>query len=92
MKREVSLHKTDDAIIEPFTEGAVSHGPPAETVLDLADAWEASLVVVGTHGRRGLARVLVGSVAEAVLRRSRVPVLVVRTVETDARPEDDVRP
>jgi nucleotide-binding universal stress UspA family protein len=58
-------------------ESVVTHGPPAATVLDLADAWGATVIAIGTHGRRGVARVLVGSVAEAVLRRAKVPLLVV---------------
>ena len=58
-------------------ESVVTDGPPAATVLDLADAWGATVIAIGTHGRRGVARVLVGSVAEAVLRRAKVPLLVV---------------
>lgn len=43
-----------------------------------ARRWRADLVVVGTHGRRGVKRLMLGSVAEAVARRSEVPVLLVR--------------
>lgn len=49
----------------------------AESIVDAAERYGADLVVMGTHGRTGLQRVLLGSVAEAVLRRARVPVLVV---------------
>ncbi|MFC5497389.1 universal stress protein [Caenimonas terrae] len=49
-----------------------------QTVADAAQAWEADLVVVGTHGRRGLGRVLMGSGAEQVIRIAPVPVLVIR--------------
>ncbi|MCB9682361.1 MAG: universal stress protein [Alphaproteobacteria bacterium] len=79
-----------DALARRCTEAgvscdeAVTHGDPAATILDLADAWTADLIVMGTHGRRGLARVLLGSVAEQVLRRARVPVLVVRVADHDA--------
>jgi len=41
----------------------------------------ADLIVVGTHGRTGLAHVLFGSVAEHVVRHSRIPVLTVREAE-----------
>jgi len=51
---------------------------PATEVAQLAADLEADLVVVGTHGRRGLARVLLGSVAESVVRLAPCPVLVVR--------------
>ncbi|SHK02217.1 Nucleotide-binding universal stress protein, UspA family [Rhodothermus profundi] len=47
-------------------------------ILDYADTVEAELIVLGTHGRRGLRRFLLGSVAEAILRRASVPVLTVR--------------
>lgn len=49
-----------------------------QSVSDEAAAWEADLIVVGTHGRRGLGRVLLGSGAEQVIRMANVPVLVVR--------------
>ncbi|WP_338050741.1 universal stress protein [Ramlibacter algicola] len=42
-------------------------------------SWKADLVVVGTHGRRGVARLLLGSGAEQILRASDVPVLLTRT-------------
>lgn len=49
-----------------------------EAVAEESSAWDADLVVVGTHGRRGLSRVLLGSGAESVLRLATVPVLVIR--------------
>jgi nucleotide-binding universal stress UspA family protein len=52
-----------------------------EVVAAEAGSWEADLVVVGTHGRRGVSRVLLGSGAEQVLRLAPVPVLAVRSTE-----------
>lgn len=49
-----------------------------ETVAKEATEWKADLVVVGTHGRRGVGRVLLGSGAEQVIRLSPVPVLSIR--------------
>ena len=49
-----------------------------EVVADEAKRWGADLVVVGTHGRRGVSRALLGSGAEQVIRMAPVPVLVVR--------------
>jgi len=51
---------------------------PAQELAQIAADLEADLVVVGTHGRRGIARMLLGSVAEAVVRLAPCPVFVVR--------------
>lgn len=53
----------------------------ASAILSEAQAWGADLIVVGTHGRRGVRRMLLGSVAEQVLRQSDRPVLLVRGPE-----------
>ena len=50
---------------------------PREAVLAVAEEVSADLVIMGTHGRRGIARALIGSVAEAVVRTSPVPVMTV---------------
>jgi nucleotide-binding universal stress UspA family protein len=57
---------------------ALVEGRPARAILDAAGDAHAGAIVVGTHGRRGLRRMFLGSVAEAVVRESPVPVLVVR--------------
>lgn len=54
-------------------------GEAAEEVLYVADEEQCDLIVMGTHGRTGLDRLLAGSVAEAVMRKARCPVLTVRT-------------
>ena len=53
-------------------------GRVADEVVKQANAWSADLIVMGTHGRRGLKRLALGSDAELVLRLSAVPVLLVR--------------
>ena len=63
----------------------VRTGPPASTIAETAAEEEADLVVVGTHGRSGLDRLIVGSVAERVVRLATCPVLVVKTADTVAR-------
>ena len=50
-----------------------------QTVADEAANWGADLIVVGTHGRRGVGRVLMGSGAEQIVRMATVPVLTVRS-------------
>jgi nucleotide-binding universal stress UspA family protein len=62
---------------------AVEEGDPAETIADVADDVDADAVVVGTHGRTGLYRFLLGSVAERVLDRVRRSVLAVPTEADD---------
>ena len=57
----------------------------AQAILTQVRRAKADLVVIGTHGRRGLSRVLMGSDAEAVVREARVPVLLVRTPERAPR-------
>ena len=54
-----------------------------DVVATEARDWDADLVVVGTHGRRGIGRVLLGSGAEQVIRQAPVPVLAVRDRDTD---------
>jgi len=58
--------------------GSVRAGVPAFELRKYAREFEADLIVMGTHGRRGFAHFLMGSVAEAILRESAIPVLVVR--------------
>lgn len=53
----------------------------ADVLADEARRWNADLVVVGTHGRRGVGRILLGSGAEQIIRLSPVPVLVIRSQE-----------
>jgi universal stress protein A len=56
----------------------IEAGEPSDTILRVAAEAGADLVVMGTHGRTGLSRLLIGSVAEAVLRRASCPVLTLR--------------
>lgn len=53
-------------------------GRVADVILNEARKWRADLIVMGTHGRRGISHMLLGSDAEGVLRSSPVPVLLVR--------------
>jgi nucleotide-binding universal stress UspA family protein len=53
-------------------------GIPAEQIVSVAAELQAGLIVVGTHGRRGVTRAMMGSVAEAVVRTAGCPVLVMR--------------
>jgi nucleotide-binding universal stress UspA family protein len=64
--------KSTTVLIETFT------APAATPLVRQARKWRADLLVIGTHGRRGVSRLLLGSDAEQILRNSPVPVLLVR--------------
>ncbi|MBP7516839.1 MAG: universal stress protein [Desulfobulbus sp.] len=57
--------------------GEVLEGDPADRVVAFAAEQQADLIVLGTHGSRGIEKILLGSVAERVLKRAACPVLVV---------------
>jgi nucleotide-binding universal stress UspA family protein len=60
------------------TETVLLQGAPADAILAYAQEHQTDLIVMSTHGRTGLARLVFGSVAESVLRRATCPVLLVR--------------
>src|SRR5262245_4923899 len=70
-----AVKPTDESL---RTEHRLEVGHTADTVLRVARETGCDLIVMGTHGRTGLGRVLMGSVAEQVLRRAPCPVLTVR--------------
>jgi nucleotide-binding universal stress UspA family protein len=57
----------------------VEEGKPFETIIKVAEEWDADLIVIGTHGRTGLSHLLMGSVAEKIIRHSIKPVFIVPT-------------
>jgi nucleotide-binding universal stress UspA family protein len=59
-------------------EKRLVRGDPLHGIIGLAEKESADLIVIGTHGRTGLRRVLMGSVAESVVRHAKCPVLTVR--------------
>ena len=59
-------------------ETSVWYGPPASAIVEAARVANADLIVMTTHGRSGLGRLILGSVAEAVLRGTSVPILLLR--------------
>lgn len=74
-KSLVKVVPTDAKV--PF-EHKLLVGDPATAIVEEADNENADLIVIGTHGRTGLTRLLMGSVAEAIVRRAKCPVLVVK--------------
>jgi nucleotide-binding universal stress UspA family protein len=59
------------------TDGVIVSGEPWQAILEGAKERHSDLIVMGTHGRRGVPRMLLGSVAEKVVRLSPVPVLTI---------------
>jgi nucleotide-binding universal stress UspA family protein len=59
----------------------ISVGDPATEIVKAAKDWPADVIVIGSHGRGGVQRVLLGSVAEGVMRHAPCPVMVVRAAK-----------
>jgi nucleotide-binding universal stress UspA family protein len=73
--------KVHSVLASQPAEVFIERGAAYAEIVTRAEAWGADLVVVGTHGRSGIARVLLGSVAERVVRHAHVPVLVARAIK-----------
>jgi nucleotide-binding universal stress UspA family protein len=82
---EIEARKLGDEAVDRahqaglIASGWTHSGMPTQQILRYAQRFHADLIVMGTHGRGGIRHLLLGSVAEGVLRGSEVPVLVVRT-------------
>ncbi|MCL6621402.1 MAG: universal stress protein [Syntrophobacterales bacterium] len=61
----------------PKVETRVVQGDPAEKILEVAQKEGADLIIMGTHGRKGLERAIFGSVCDKVVRNSKIPVLTI---------------
>src|SRR6266498_1556444 len=81
---EAEITNSMQAYLERVTEAglegeiAVVHGVPFQEILETAKTQQVDLIVMGTHGRTGLQHVLLGSVAEKVVRLASCPVLTIR--------------
>ncbi len=73
----VSLARKQEVAAEAATVETVV-GSPGAAIVEYAEQWPADLIVIGTHGRRGIRRLVMGSDAEYVVRTTPVPVLLVR--------------
>jgi nucleotide-binding universal stress UspA family protein len=67
----------ESAGVEGHVETIFTHRPAVESILNTAEERGVGLIVMGTHGRTGLSRLVLGSVAEQVVRRAPCPVLTV---------------
>jgi nucleotide-binding universal stress UspA family protein len=84
---EEALVQLHDLVPVSFTgswEAQVTAGDPADSIVRMAEALAVDLIVMATHGRTGLPHLLLGSVAEKVVRHAPCPVLTVRQRERKA--------
>lgn len=87
-----SVHRELEALVRESAGAGLPHavtvveGRPAPAILERAEAHAADLIVIGSHGRTGLARFRLGSVAEEVTREAGRPVLVVNVFEAGEAP------
>jgi nucleotide-binding universal stress UspA family protein len=70
-----------------LVEYVLNQGDPAQAILRAVEEHGGDLIVMGSHGRRGLRRLLMGSVAEQVVRAARCPVLVVKDLPAPTAPD-----
>jgi universal stress protein A len=87
--RRLATLKASAAALGLTAETAVIRGRPAHAIVEHAKNGGFNLIVMGTHGRTGVSHVVMGSVAERVLRKAPCPVLTVRgteAVEASAKP------
>lgn len=72
------LHKVVPQNVQVACEHRLLVGNPAQAIVDCAAKENVDMIVMGTHGRTGLMRVLMGSVAEEIVRKAKCPVLTMR--------------
>jgi len=72
------LRRASLRIGEPPPWEYLVEGNASRKIVSTAEEWKADMIVIGSHGRGGIARALLGSTAESVIRHARVPVLTVR--------------
>ncbi|MGH7355010.1 MAG: universal stress protein [Candidatus Rokuibacteriota bacterium] len=65
---------------------SVWYGPPADAIVEAARVRKVDLIVMSSHGRSGLGRLVLGSVAESVLRGTKTPILLIRGDDAPVQP------
>lgn len=76
MKRYMTMSR--EAGVEAFFH--LQEGPIIDTILQVAKSLRADLIMMGTHGRQGMTRMMLGSVAEEVIRQAEIPVMTIRSL------------
>lgn len=104
-KKELSKPVSEATILQQLTavtdkllsdcgtvKKVIRHGDPSKEIVQYAQDEKMDLIIISTHGRTGLSHVLLGSVAERVVRHSLVPVLTVKplTIQNQIMEEEDI--
>ncbi|MBV5304918.1 MAG: universal stress protein [Chlorobium sp.] len=64
-------------------ESSIEIGNPSDVILDKSQDLDVNLLIMGSHGKKGLSRLIMGSVAETVVRKANCPVLIVKAEERE---------
>lgn len=79
------LQKTKVHLGDPGIKTLVKDGDAGEAILDVANELKADIIVMGSHSRHGLEKILMGSVAEKVLRNSHIPLFIIPVIENEKK-------
>ena len=80
---ELDEFKKKHFVMSENIRSSVEHGDPAEGIINYAQTEKIDMIIMGTHGRKGLNRIVFGSVAERVVKSSPVPVFTVNPYKAD---------
>lgn len=79
------LNKTKRFLGDDTIRTVVKDGDSGQAIINAAKEYEADVIVMGSHSRRGLEKILMGSVAEKVLRNSSLPLFIIPVVENEKK-------
>lgn len=79
LERVIKADIHEGISVEPL----IAFGLPSDCIIEQAKKEDADLIILGTHGRTGISRLLMGSTAESVIRHAKCPVLVVKASEKE---------
>ncbi|MXR51196.1 universal stress protein [Halovenus sp. WSH3] len=81
---ERAVESVEETVDDQPVETHISDGSPSKEIVSYAEENDCDVIAMGTHGRSGVDRLLLGSVAERVVRSSPVPVLTIRVGDADS--------
>lgn len=84
---EEYARKLDNAMPGAFVQHQIQYGQPKDVILHEADVWEADMIVMGSHARKGFSRFMLGSVSSAVMSQSPCSVMIVKLPSEQHAPD-----